>query len=101
MKTQPYIRTLLCIVALTGCSSPQPQPFTFIYPPTNDTEVSLNSAAMTPNELGQLSPAAGGSMTGISHENDPGAAQLRDTENKKAIQSNAYDRLQHFLPTDY
>jgi len=92
------IPMLLCNIILASCASaPEPQPFAFVYPPTGNVEVGLNSAAMTPEALGQLSPAAGG----VSHENDPGMTQLRDAENKKAVQSGAYDHLQHFLPSDY
>ena len=92
---------LMSLLALTACGSsePPPAPFAFVYDPGNNLAPATQTAAMTPESLGQLSPAAGGA----SHENDPGSTEIRDMENRKAIRENHYSRtgLPRSFPSDY
>ena len=64
-------------------------------------------AALSAEQAAALSPSAGGTkpgpLTAIGHEYDPGASQIRDMENRRAIRENKYESIgmQRSIPSDY
>jgi hypothetical protein len=104
--SKSFCFVVLIMLSACGVSEPKQEAFSFVYsepePVVKNTQV---ADASTPESLANLAPAAGGTST-ISTtytKHAPGAAELRDAQNRKAIRDNKYIPLGMIrsIPSDY